>query len=315
MTKTIECALGLSALLAVVGCYNANSIDNGGLLCGKDNSCPAGFACVTGHCWKNGVIVLADAGGSAPDASSSKTDTSPVQGCAVGGAPVPYGPFATCSPNQAIPNSTCDPVCQAGCPCKRRCVLDSTTNSSFVCEASEPPATTPLVQPLEACNGNNVGLCAPGSVCTDDGVCQFLCHKTCRTDLDCGSNSRCTASGIETGPNQTVANLFFCSPPIETCNPTGSATCGAARANFNCVFLAGLTGIAKTDSTVCDCSTLHNVAVGLACNQVPDNCQPGSACVNGFCRSLCNQKTSGSACPSGGGCTPINGSATYGYCR
>jgi hypothetical protein len=134
--------------------------------------------------------------------------------------------------------------------------------------------------------------------------------------VDCGSNSsRCTASTIVDASNLAVNNLFFCSPPIETCNPTGSAACGTARTNFNCVFLAGLTGVANTDSTVCDCSTLHYNTVGKACASVPDDCQPGSVCVNGTCHTVCNLKGSGSPCVNGGGCNPIYNSLNYGYCR
>lgn len=310
MTKTIGCALGLSALLVLVSCYNTNSIKNGGLVCGKGASCPSGFACVndspTGHCWKNGVVPDAGAGSPA---------------CTVGSAPAPYGPFATCSANLQIPNSTCDPVCQDGCPCNHRCVLDDNTNTSFICEASAPPAGTAFVQPLGACNGPNVGLCAPGSVCISDDLCQNLCYKTCRTDQDCDGTSRCAATGIQTGtdPTQTLANLNFCSPPVEACDPTGSATCGTGRANFNCVFLAGLTGTVDADSTVCDCSTFHDKVLGQLCSLLPDDCRPGLVCVgtagSATCHRVCNLQGSGSACLAGGGCTQLYNSKSYGYCR
>jgi len=324
MTKTIECALGLAAWLALVGCYNTNSIKNGGLVCGTGSSCPSGFACrndgpagSAGHCWKNGTGPATDAGVGNPDSASPKTDADLGPACAVGVAPAPYGPFALCSANLPIPGSTCDPVCQNGCPCNHRCVLDATTNKTFVCEASAVPAGTAFVQPLGLCNGSNLDLCAPGSVCTNDDLCQDLCHKTCRTDQDCGSGSRCTASTIVVD-GQAVSNLFFCSPPVETCNPTGNANCGTARANFNCVFLAGLTGVANTDNTVCDCSNGHTVPVGQACSLLPDNCQPGSVCVgtagNATCHQTCT-KAAVSACPAGGVCNAIYGSQIYGYCR
>ena len=306
MTKTIECALGLSALLALVGCYNTNSIKNGGLVCGKDSSCPSGFGCVldgplgsAGHCWKNGIAT--DAGVSTPDTAT------------------PYGPFAFCSLNQPIPGSTCDPVCQSGCPSNRRCILNDLTNTTFICEDSELPAGTTFVPPLGACNSSNLGLCAPGSVCIGDDVCQNLCYKTCRADQDCGENSRCAANGITIGSNQTVPNLNFCSPPIETCDPTGTATCGVARANFNCFFLAGLAPVANSDATVCDCSTMHDKVIGQGCSLLPDDCRPGLVCVgtvgSSTCHRVCSLKGSGSACLAGGGCTPLYESQNYGYCR
>ena len=303
MNKTIESALGLSALFALAGCYNTNDVKNGGLVCGTGGTCPSGFVCdgqmgAAGHCWKKGTE---------PGATSA---------CTVAEATLPYGPFATCGAKQPIPNSTCDPICQDGCPCNHRCVLDDQTGTSFNCEVSAPAAGTTFIQPLGACNPPNTDLCTPGSACIFDDLCQSLCYRICQSDDECGDKSRCMASGI-TDPNtgKAVTNVGFCSPPIETCNPTGIATCGTARVNFNCVFLAGLTGVANNDSTVCDCSTLHAVALGKDCTTDPDNCAPGLACVNGTCHSVCSLKSSGSACPSGGGCTPLYGSQNYGYCR
>jgi hypothetical protein len=321
MNKTIECALGISALLALAGCYNTNSVKNGGLVCGTGGTCPSGYLCKSdgpvgsaGHCWKNGII---------PDASvTTKADADPGLACSTSDGT--YGPFATCSASRTNPNSTCDPICQAGCPCKHRCILDENTSNSFTCEASPPPVDTSFVQPLGSCNGTNVGLCAPGSACIGDDRCPNLCYRLCRTDDDCSDKSRCTASGIvDPNTKETVANVNFCSPPIEACNPTGSASCGTARANFNCVFLAGLTGIANNDLTVCDCSTLHDKPVGQKCSTLPDDCLPGSVCVaistststNPTCHTVCSLKSSGSACPNGGGCNPLYGSQTYGYCR
>jgi hypothetical protein len=306
MTKTIGCALGLLTVFALASCYNTNSIKNGGLVCGTGRSCPSGFACVndgpSGHCWKNGIVL----------------DAGVTTACTVDVAKTPYGPFATCSANVPIPSSTCDPVCQAGCPCNHRCVLDDATNTSFICESSAPAAGTAFVQPLGSCNSPNLDLCAPGSVCINDDLCQNLCYRTCRTDDDCGSGSSCGASGIQTG-STTLANLFFCSPPVEICDPTGIATCGTARANFNCVFLAGLTGIVNTDNTVCDCSTLHDKVLGQACSLLPDDCRPGLVCVgaagSAICHRVCNLQGSGSACLAGGGCTPLYNSKSYGYCR
>src|ERR1017187_214945 len=310
MTKTIVRVLGLSALLVLVGCYNTNSIKNGGLVCGTGGTCPSGFECrndgqvgSAGHCWKNGTPT--DAG------STSNPDAGPV--CTT--APEPgLGPFTNnCSAKQTIPNSTCDPVCQSDCPCYHRCVLDDQTNTSFKCEDSAVAPGTIFVAPLGACSGTSPDLCAPGAVCVPDDRCGDVCYKTCRADQDCASNSRCT--GTIPIDNQTVQNLYFCSPPIESCNPTGSAACATARTNFNCVFLAGLTGVGNTDSTVCDCSSFHSVAVGQKCTTSPDNCAPGSVCVNAVCHTGCSLKASGSACPNGGGCSAIYGSQNYGYCR
>ena len=316
MTKILNFALGFSALLAFVGCYNTNGIKNGGLVCGTGATCPTGFVCkndgTPGHCWQNGTgPSTTNSDAATADTPAVKPDADLGQGCTAANATPPYGPFSTCSTSQTLAGSTCDPVCQSGCPCNHRCILNDQTSNSFMCEATAPASGTAFIPPLGVCDSSNVGLCAPGSVCLSGSPCPNLCYKTCRTDDDCGQNSRCTATTITGAAN----SMFLCSPPIETCNPTGAAACGTARANFSCVFLAGLTGVANIDSAVCDCSTLHYKALGEVCTLVPDNCKPGLACVSGTCRTVCNRSTSASACPSGGGCTQIYGSATYGYCK
>jgi len=321
MRKTNAITLGLAAG-ALAGCYNTNGLTNGGLRCGDNGSCPTGYICQidqgmgsTGHCWKNGTY-RADAGN--PDAASPIIDASPAA-CAL---PVlPYGPFASCE-YLAVPNSTCDPVCQSGCLCNHRCVINEQTNTTFKCEETAQSATAVFVAPMHSCAADT-SRCAPGSVCVADDVCGHLCYRTCRASQDCGSNSRCTASTIVDSTNQPVKNVFFCSPPLESCNPVGAATCNSGISGFKCVFLAGLTGAGNLDpstapSTVCDCSSQHTQAVGQKCTSLPDNCQPGSVCVGegqtATCHSVCSLSVAG-GCPSGSACTPIYTSTTYGYCR
>jgi hypothetical protein len=310
MTKTMGIALGLFALLSLQGCYNTLNVKNGGLECGPNDSCPDGFACrkdipnagELGHCWKDGTGP-ADAGSGNADTTPSKTDTANPGAC----------PFAGCNSLQPTASSTCDPVCQSECPCGRRCVLDISTYASFLCEATAP--STVLSPVLGPCDGTSTLDCAAGSVCIADDICPWLCFKTCRQDKDCPANSRCSVLTTLDKNGQPVSNVFLCTPPTEGCNPTGSASCSAARTDFNCVFLAGLTGVATSDSTVCDCRTLHNKKPGAVCSMLPDDCQPGAVCVDGTCRQICDKNASGSACPSGGGCNTIYGSARYGYCR
>jgi hypothetical protein len=305
MTKTIGTAVGFLASLSLAGCYNTLNVKNGGLACGTNDSCPDGFVCLKdsqgGHCWKSGT---------GPDANSLA--------CTPANASPPFGPFATCSPNQPIGTSTCDPVCQAGCPCDRRCVLDVSTYASFLCEATAPSSSS--FSPVQGpCNGTSTQDCSPGSVCIADDVCPWLCFKTCRKDLDCPSNSHCSVIVMLDKNSQAVPNVSLCTPPTEACSPVGSASCSTARTDFNCVFLAGLTGAVNTDSTVCDCKTLHDKKMGAACVTLPDDCQPGAVCVDLggtlTCRQICDRKASVSACPSGSTCTAIYGSTQYGYCK
>jgi hypothetical protein len=279
--KRFEGLAVLPAFLLVLGCYNTSSVKNGGLVCGAGDTCPDGYTCQTdGHCWKESGLCQPPLG--------------PVTGC-----------------QEDIPaNSECDPVCQTGCGCNR-CVYAAKT-SDFVCETSTPP-TTSFIPPLGNCSAPNTNKCAPGSICIEDDVCPSVCYKTCRADADCPTNTHCTQAGLTTADGTPLfSGLFLCSPPAEACNPSGAATCGVPpKPGFGCVFLAGLTGVSDTAATVCDCATLHNVAVGQACVAVPDNCQPGSVCVSGQCHTVCDRL--GSGCTKGI-CAPIFGSKQYGYC-
>lgn len=311
MTRTIGCVVGLAILLG--GCFNTNSIKNAGLECNSvAGACPDGFACKAGLCWKNGTGP--DAGGTGSDASNPGTDATVPIACTP--STPPYGPFATCSPSPANPN-TCDPVCQLGCDCGKRCVFDSHTGNSFTCEATSESPNFAFVQPTGKCDTNDTA-CAPGSVCIPDDVCGSLCYRTCRTLVDCGGKGRCTQNLVQDQNLQPlVPNVFLCSGPAESCNPTGTASCVNARAGFNCVFFAGLTGTQVGDATTCDCATFHDKSVGATCTSVPDNCQPGAACINNLCHRICNLQGSVSLCAGttgGGKCTAIYGSSQYGYC-
>jgi hypothetical protein len=311
MTKSIGISLGCFAALSLGACYNTTNVKNGGLVCGPNDACPDGFKCVKdgqagqpGHCWRNGI---------GPDAAGSNP-----LACTLGDGGT-FGPFPSdkCNvvPQDQWPPGTCDPVCQSGCPCERRCVVNPDTYASFLCESAQTPSTFVPVQ--GTCTDTLSESCAPGSVCiadADGGGCPWLCFRTCRKDIDCPANSRCSVITLDDKTSNPVPNVFLCTPPSDGCNPTGAAPCSTARAEFNCVFMAGLTGVANTDATVCDCRTTHNQALGAACSTLPDDCQPGSVCVNGYCRQVCDRRTTASGCTSGT-CTGIYGSTSYGYCK
>jgi hypothetical protein len=315
MTKTIT-AFGFLACLA--GCYNTLNVKNGGLVCGPNDACPDKFTCIkdgadgqSGHCWRDGTGP--DAGGNKTDASAPKTDVANPLTCTTPDPNGVFGPFAACSPELPGTDSSCDPVCQSGCPCDRRCVVNETTWASFECEAAaQAPATFVPVQ--GDCGASRSASCAPGSICISDDFCPWLCYRACRKDTDCPKDSRCSGNTLYDISSQPVSGVFLCTPPVETCNPSGTASCAAPRANFNCVFLAGQTGVAN-DSTICDCKTLHDKKLGTPCRLQPDDCQPGLVCVDKVCRQICDKQASGSACPNGGGCNPVYGSTRYGYCR
>jgi hypothetical protein len=313
----------LVCLAWLAGCYNTQKVQNGGLVCGQNDTCPDGFSCVKdglpgqpGHCWKNGTGP-ADASTNVPkpDASTNvpKPDVAPPVACTV--ATGKFGPFASCVPELPGTGSTCDPVCQSGCPCEHRCVVNQDTWGSFVCEATAP-APSSFVPIQGDCTDPREADCEPGSICIADRFCPWFCYKTCRKDTDCPRDSRCSVNTLLDKNMKPVTGVFLCTPPIETCNPTGTAACASPRENFSCFFLAGQTGVAS-DSTICDCKTLHDKGLGAACAIQPDDCAPGMICIDQTCRQLCERQASGSGsgCPTGSGCTPVYGSAKFGYCR
>jgi hypothetical protein len=323
MTKTVGICFWLLAAFAAGGCYNTSKVQNGDLVCGPNHACPDGFQCIcldgapcsktsseAGHCWRNGTGP--DAGGTGAD--TAKPDAAVPLACTLVGAMPPFGPFPAdrCSPVDQPAPGTCDPVCQAGCSCDRRCVLASTYDR-FQCEASAQ-APSSFVDVQKPCTGNLSGSCVPGSVCIADDVCPWLCFRTCRKDLDCGAGSRCSVLTVMDQNAKPVPNVSLCTPPIESCSPAGTASCVTARPEFACVFLAGMTGILTTDQAVCDCKTTHTVPVGSLCSMLPDDCQAGAVCVDGTCRQICDRQAAGTACPGAGVCNPVYNSTRFGYC-
>jgi hypothetical protein len=316
MTKMPKMMVGLLSWLFLVGCYNTNNVKNGGLVCGKADSCPDGFECrkdgltqgQSGHCWRKGSApdsgsVMGDAPAPGRDATVGPLCTSSTRG-------ILGTPFENC--NYSAPsNSSCDPVCQSGCACDRRCMLKDTFDG-FSCEDSAAPQN--LIRTNGVCDGSDSLRCEPGSVCVGDESCPWVCTKLCIKYEDCPKDSRCTRLTLVDLNRNPLTDVSLCSPPIENCNPTGKADCGTAKPRLNCYFLAGLTGVTNTDATVCDCSTQHTNGVGAKCSSAPDDCQAGAVCVEGTCRTICS-KSSASSCPNGSPCNAIYGSTQYGYCR
>jgi hypothetical protein len=317
MTKALGFSVGLAAAAGLFGCYNTTNVKNGGLACGANDVCPDGFRCVkdglagqSGHCWREGTGPDA-AGTVGPDTGAPKADVANPLACTV--ASGPFGPFSPCTADPAVANSTCDPICQSGCPCRRRCVLNQDTWASFLCESTEPDASTFV--PVQGDCTNQVEACAPGAVCVYDDVCPSLCFRLCRRQEDCPTGTLCSAAAIYDKSSTEVPTVKLCTPPTQACNPTGTADCNPTRGNFKCVFLAGMTGVQNTDATVCDCASTHTKKLGATdCSMAPDDCQAGTVCVDGTCRQICDRQASGQSCASGG-CNPLYASTRYGYCR
>jgi hypothetical protein len=290
----------------MAGCYNTKGIVSGGLVCGTNRSCPDGFYCDTtidlrGLCYKNG------------EGPSSTTDPGST-GCSSG--TLPYGPFSGCQ-TKTPANSTCDPVCQSGCPCNHRCITNAKA-SSYFCETTVQSET--FAKHMDRCNlKNGNSNCTPGAICLEDSLCNNLCYRTCRQDADCPTSTRCTKAAIispETTAGSTVTPVVnICSPLIETCNPIGNTpSCSGSRnAGITCVLLAKLTGTAGDNETVCDCKSTHDKPIGTTCSTEPDDCVPGAVCVAGTCRQLC-VLGAGASCTNKQCVSPVYGSKRYGWC-
>ena len=313
----------LSALFLLMGCFNTKGIQSGGLICGDKGSCPDGFTCdksldPQGRCYKSGEVQKTsngDAGlGSDGAGASCQTPLS-----------AQWGPFPGCTVKLPTATSSCDPVCQSGCPCDKRCITDNDAKTYF-CELSTP--AEPFAKHMEKCkltsNSNAASSCTPGAFCLEDGskdnsVCGSLCYQTCRVDSDCPATTRCTANRILPADSTVAvsAPMFICSPHRELCNPIGTnPTClGSKGAGFACVLMASLTGGSASDEATCDCKAPYTIPIGGACLASNfETCVPGSVCVSGTCRQLC-LLNAGTGCPSKECQNPFSGSTKYGWCN
>src|SRR6185436_9912153 len=102
----------------------------GSLGCSDTFACPAGFKCnqADGRCYKNGSIPPTTGGMGGAGGAGGGGGMGGMGGTGgAGGADMctmpmgVYGPFTGCVPKI---DSTCDPVCQAGCKCGERCKLE-----------------------------------------------------------------------------------------------------------------------------------------------------------------------------------------------
>jgi hypothetical protein len=286
-----------------IGCYNPK-IDEGAFFCDNDGSCPAGFKCMFGQCYKNGKPST-DGPVQPTDGSAPPTD---------GGNMACQGPITCSGPNAA---NACDPVCQARCTCNQKCTF-SADQGAFVCKdvgGVPREANDPCDQFNDACRA--------GTVCVEELElgCGAHCYRFCRQDSDCGLFARCT-NFIENP--RTHATYPICSPRIELCNPTGKTPqcVGGNRPGgprpfptFSCYTLSGT----HADEAVCDCAGTK--IEGDKCT-LEHSCRPGLECVNvageSLCRQLCTLEAPSlpaiTCAKVGARCLPYGGSKRIGFC-
>ncbi|HEY0711015.1 MAG TPA: hypothetical protein VGG33_29700 [Polyangia bacterium] len=299
-SANVRAGLCLAVMILVGSCYNP-VIGEGDFLCGPGDSCPVGWRCdqADKRCRR---ALTTDAAATADRPPVSQPDTAPMM-CMRG---------LTCSAG-ATAGAVCDPVCQSGCSCDKKC---SFTGAQVACVTTPPGAK----QAYEECNPGNDN-CAPGLLCTaeNETACGAHCYRACRVDADCGPNARCTdALGDATG---TRVLSKICSPRIENCNPVGlqAACMNAGPGNrplptFGCYMLDHTVD----EATVCRCA--GTLDAGVACS-ARGSCKPGLECLAGFgadaatrCRRLCSLTGVGVACQLGNTCRPIGPSTRVGAC-
>lgn len=310
--------LVMLTLVGGVACYNP-TIGEGDFLCGPAGECPQNWTCgADQRCHR--LAVPSD--GAPSDTAPPVDRTAPVDLVPDAGPPPPpppppvdaggcNRPGISCSAG-APSNRPCDLVCQTGCPCNARCLLD---RSAFVCQ---PIPQQPLDFFAECNPGND--LCRAGAICAVEqrpDVCRAHCYRACRVDADCGMLSRCSDQLLD-GAGQPLTRI--CGPRIETCNPVGArpecSNSGAGSRPFPS-FGCYLVDASIDEATTCDCAGTFDL--GAPCVR-RHQCRPGLECLPPLgaqgpltCRQLCNLNGQGPPCAAGV-CLPIGNGARYGAC-
>ena len=296
-TRTSLALLGAAGFI-VASCYNPH-IDDGALRCSAASECPSGFDCHAsdGHCYRSGGGATGGSGGG--------------EMCTV--AQGAYGPFPGCTPEI---DQTCDPVCQAGCPCGERCKAEK---GGLVCQNESPPFQG-LADPCDASDDS----CRPGLVCLIEdadeprhAACGAHCYQHCRVDGDCQKVSPISKCGIGVTFPGSNLKLQACTQGPESCKPWGDALCAKTAerpaGTFACYVLTS-----APDQTICECAGL--VPAGQPC-MFEHDCVAGYDCVEGAlqdrrCRRMCAMGGNAEArCPLPQTCSSFAGSTKYGYCR
>lgn len=271
--RAVTPAFGLLMMAAcVLGCYQPH-VTAGGLKCGPAaKPCPDGFTCVNDLCQsQDGAGGRSGAGGA-------------------GGGPVcanPVGPL--CAPGDAP--GICDPVCQIGCPCGQRCLVQA---SGLACAtAGGQKVQGQVCQP-------GTEECGPGLACVQEtcGANLGRCRRMCRDATVCQGGAACTRAVLLA--NQMPSGQHACDLGDEPCDPYAATGCPDPA--LHCY-------VTGPNQTSCDCPSPAGppASEGEACSAYND-CAAGLACIqaggSSRCMRLCQSITD---CVT---CTPF-GSVRY----
>jgi hypothetical protein len=258
-------------MLAAAGCYKPNLRDPPFVCAEAGKRCPDGFTC-------DPTDNLCHRGASqSGDGSSMCTEPTVARLC----------------DDQPASGQMCNPACQIGCDCGRRCNVGS--NGQTFCTT----VGTKTVGQLCAVANDD---CAPGLICLQEACGNLLgrCYRHCDSDAQCGTQF-CQF------PIPGTSVFRACDQPAQSCNPVENTGCPSPA--LNCY-------LTSANETRCDCPSGLNHALGDTC-QFYNDCMPGLICISNVgglagphCHTACD--TAAPVCP-GNTCIATMGSK-YSYC-
>jgi hypothetical protein len=128
--------------------------------------------------------------------------------------------------------------------------------------------------------------CASGHIC-DDGMCRKLCCAL-GTQGGCPLGFTCAISLL--GPGGVVTGVGLCDAPMICTLLDSSMPCTGRN---RCYVVAGSA----------QCASAGDTPIGGSC-MFANSCVPGSACVGGTCRQVCDTTGAGPTCTTGT-CTSV----------
>ena len=249
----------LLTVMGLLGCYQPN-VTPGHLKCSlASKPCPDGFKCMNDLCLAEG------AGGAGGSAGAGGAGGAPM--CTNG-----EGPLCASTDSSAV----CDPVCQTGCACGLRCLVEA---AGLGCATATGEKTQGQVcQP-------GADDCGPGLACVAESCGTNLgrCRRMCRDASVCRDGAACTRPVLVA--NQLPSGQRACELGNEPCDPYAATGCpdpalhcyvtGPTRNSCDCP-----SGVGATEGEAC--SAYNDCAVGLACIQTGG---AASRCVR-LCQSI-----------------------------
>jgi hypothetical protein len=280
----------LSCLLALpVSCTCGTSLNPEGYACDANNSCPAGFTCISGACRSNGTGGGASmgggggamgggaGGGSSDPCAGVSCDTAPMASCKDGSTLKTFATPGTCS------TGNCS-YAETDVPCTQGCVNNMCVGQNLCA------GKTCDMPPSSSCMGNSVRTySAMGSCDGSTGMCNYAF-----TDTPClvgCSNGKCVQTMLTFA--QTMPRVPFAIRGLDQAPASNGATALVVGANGQALKWDGTKFSAVTTNTQ---ESLNSVWFSSATNAwVVGSNRTLFHFVNGAFATVSNTQFSGSA--------------------